>query len=212
MLLPGVISELEAGLVQLQVPFAVQADPVRRARPLEAVPLVARADRDGPEVRMRVEARLAALGLSLPPAPAVPPGLSIPFAWVRVRGSRAFFSGHGPAEADGSPGRARGKVGEHIDPEVARAAARSACLNVLASLQRALGDLDRVTAWLVVHGMINAAPGFPGTTAVMNGFSDLVLELYGLDAGQHARTAIGVAALPLDLPVVVSGEVEVAPA
>lgn len=70
---------------------------------------------------------------------------------------------------------------------------------MLASLRRSLGDLDRVTAWLMVNGMINADPGYPQTTNVMNGFSELILDLYGSEAGEHARTAIGVATVPLTM-------------
>ncbi len=65
------------------------------------------------------------------------------------------------------------------------------------------------SAWLVVHGMVNAAPDFRGTTNVINGFSDLILELYGPEAGMHARTAVGMAALPLGLPVTIAAEVEI---
>jgi enamine deaminase RidA (YjgF/YER057c/UK114 family) len=74
---------------------------------------------------------------------------------------------------------------------------------MLASLKVYLDDLDRVSGWL----MVNATPDFGGTTNVVNGFSDLILELYGLEAGMHARTAIGVSSLPLNLPVIISAEV-----
>ena len=72
-----------------------------------------------------------------------------------------------------------------------------------------LGDLDRVTAWLTVNGFVNAEPGYPQTTAVMNPLSDLIVELYGMDAGAHARTAIGVATVPLNLPIVIAAEAEI---
>ena len=98
-----------------------------------------------------------------------------------------------------------------VSLEEAQGSARSTALSVLGSLKRALGDLDRVTAWLMVHGMINAEPGYGQTTNVINGFSDLIVELYGEDVGQHARTAIGVAALPLNLCVVIAAEVEIQP-
>jgi len=80
---------------------------------------------------------------------------------------------------------------------------------VLASLQRALGDLDRITAWLRVFGMVNTAPGFNQTPTVINGFSDLIVELWGPEAGPHARSAIGVAELPFSIPVEVEAEVAV---
>ena len=80
---------------------------------------------------------------------------------------------------------------------------------MVASLHRALGDLDRVTGWLRVFGMVNAAPGFTRTPAVINGFSDLILDLWGPDAGAHARSAIGVAELPFNIPVEIEAEVAV---
>ena len=93
--------------------------------------------------------------------------------------------------------------------EQAYDAARLTALAILASLRHALGDLDRVTGWLRVFGMVNAAPGFTRTPAVINGFSDLILDLWGPDAGQHARSAIGVAELPFSLPVEIEAEVAV---
>ena len=78
---------------------------------------------------------------------------------------------------------------------------------MLASLKRELGDLDRVDAWLRVFGMVNAAPWFSQQPAVINGFSDLILELYGPQRGSHARSAVGMAALPFDMPVEIEAEV-----
>ena len=103
--------------------------------------------------------------------------------------------------------RARSAV--DVTEEQAYDAARLTALAILASLQHALGDLDRVTGWLRVFGMVNAAPGFTRTPAVINGFSDLILDLWGPDAGQHARSAIGVAELPFSLPVEIEAEVAV---
>jgi enamine deaminase RidA (YjgF/YER057c/UK114 family) len=88
-------------------------------------------------------------------------------------------------------------------------AARLVALAILSSLKRELGDLDRVTAWLRVFGMVNSAPGFNQQPAVINGFSDLILELYGPQAGQHARSAVGMAGLPVDIPVEIEAEVEI---
>jgi enamine deaminase RidA (YjgF/YER057c/UK114 family) len=76
-------------------------------------------------------------------------------------------------------------------------------------MQRNLGDLDRVTAWLRVFGMVNSAPGFHRQPSVINGFSDLILELYGLERGAHARSAVGMAELPFDMPVEIEAEVEI---
>ena len=139
----------------------------------------------------------------------VPHGLRMPFSWVRVRSNRAYVSGHIALNADGSVAGPLGKVGAEVTAEQAYAAARLTALSILGSLKRALGDLDRVAAWLRVFGMVNAAPGFRDEPAVINGFSDLILELYGPDAGAHARSAVGLAELPWGIPVEIEAEVEV---
>lgn len=159
---------------------------------------------------MQIEAKLEELGLTLPPALPAPAGVRLPFSWVRVRGNRAYLSGHGPLAPDGSLARPLGKVGQDLSPEEAYEAARLTALAMLGTLKRELGDLDRVTAWLRVFGMVNVAPGFNQTPNVINGFSDLVLELYGPEAGQHARSAVGMAELPFDIPVEIEAEVEIA--
>ena len=155
---------------------------------------------------MWIEQRLAERGLELP-EPMAATGLALPFPWVRLWENRAYVSGHGPLLPDGSLWLARGQVGTDLSEEEAYAAARATGLAMLASLRRAIGDLDRVSAWLRVFGMVNVAPGFNRTPAVINGFSDLIIELWGPEAGAHARSAIGVAALPLDLPVEIEAEV-----
>ncbi len=156
---------------------------------------------------MKIEARLAELGLVLP-APQQLPGGHLPFVPVRVRGNRAYIAGHAPLNDDGTVAKPLGKVGAELSLEEGTAAAQKAALAVLASLQRELGDLDRVTAWLRVFGMVNSAPGFHQQPAVINGFSDLILELYG-DAGRHARSAVGMAELPFHIPVEIEAEVEI---
>jgi len=133
----------------------------------------------------------------------------VPFVWVRVYGDRAYVSGHGPLAPDGSLAKPLGRVGTDLSAEEAYHAARLATLAMLSSLSHALGDLDRITAWLTVSGMINVAPGFAATTNVINGCSDLLLEVFGLEIGIHARTAIGMAQLPADVPVVLAAEVAI---
>jgi enamine deaminase RidA (YjgF/YER057c/UK114 family) len=156
-----------------------------------------------------VEARLEELGLVLPGRLEGAPGLRLPFSWVRVCGDRAYVSGHGALNPDGSLARPLGKVGREVSPEQGYEAARLTALAMLASLKRELGDLDRVTAWLRVFGMVNSAPGFAEQPNVINGFSDLILEVYGPEAGDHARSAEGMAELPLGLPVEIEAEVEI---
>jgi enamine deaminase RidA (YjgF/YER057c/UK114 family) len=154
-----------------------------------------------------VEQRLHALGIVLPAPLRLPAGAVLPFPWVRVVGSRAFISGHGPTDADGALARPLGKVGAELTPEQGYAAARLTGLAILASLKRALGDLDRIACWARVFGMVNSAPGFNRQPAVINGFTDLVVEVFGQDAGAHARSAVGMAELPFDIPVEIEGEV-----
>ena len=152
----------------------------------------------------RIEERLAELGLTLPAPFTPPPGLVVPFDLVRVVGDVAYVSGHGPI--DGSAPLIQGKVGAQVSPEQGYDAARATALSVLASLRAELGDLDRVRAWGRVLGLVNCAPGFTALPGVVNGFSDLILALWG-DAGRHARSAIGVAELPFDIPVEVEAVV-----
>ena len=155
-----------------------------------------------------IEARLAAMGLVLPAPLRVPAELRLPFEWVRVRGRRAYVSGHVPVDADGRLAGPLGKVGAEVTPEQGYAAARQVALAHLASLHRALGDLDRITAWLRVFAMVNVAPGFNETPRVTNGYSDLILALFGPELGAPARSSIGMM-LPLDAPVNCEAEVEI---
>lgn len=156
-----------------------------------------------------IEARLHQLGLALPPPVVVPPGARLPFAFVRVRANRAFVSGHGPQNPDGSFAPPFGKLGRELEVEQGYHAARLTALSILGSLKRELGDLDRVRVWLRVFGMVASAPGFNRQPAVINGFSDLILELYGPDAGKHSRSAVGMAELPFNIPVEIEAEVEI---
>lgn len=157
----------------------------------------------------RIEAKLAAMGLVLPPPLLPPAGVTLPFEFVRLRGNRAFISGHGPLAPDGSLAQPLGKLGRDLTPEQGYIAARLTALAILGSLQRALGDLDRITAWERVFGMVNSIPGFDRQPAVINGFSDLILELFGPEVGAHARSAVGMAELPFGIPVEIEGEVEI---
>jgi hypothetical protein len=155
-----------------------------------------------------IEDRLRALGLVLPPATQPPAGIRLPFQFVRVSGHRALISGHGPQNPDGSFAAPFGKLGRELTLEQGYLAARMTALSIMGSLQRALGDLDRVTAWLRLFGMVNSAPGFNKQPAVINGCSDLILELYGPEVGAHSRSAVGMAELPFDIPVEIEGEIE----
>lgn len=156
----------------------------------------------------RIEERLRALGLSLPPPMQLPPGIVFPFEFVRIVGRRALIAGHGPQNPDGSLALPLGKVGREVSLEQGYTAARLTALSILGSLSRALGDLDRIAAWGRVFGMVNSAPGFNRQPLVINGFSDLILEVFGAETGAHSRSAVGLAELPFDIPVEIEGEVE----
>jgi len=156
----------------------------------------------------RIEERLHERGLILPQPLMVPAGLNLPFAWVKVRGHRAYVSGHIAVNADGTIAEPVGKVGAEVTPEEGYELAKGVALAHLASLKRALGDLDRVTSWLRVFAMVNVAPGFYETPRVTNGYSDLILELYGEEVGLHARSSIGMV-IPLNAPVNCEAEVEI---
>jgi enamine deaminase RidA (YjgF/YER057c/UK114 family) len=128
---------------------------------------------------------------------------------VRVSGDRAYLSGHLPLQPDGSLADPLGKVGTDVTLEQGVAAARLAALAAIGSLQRELGDLDRVVAWLRVLAMVNTAPGFTQMATVVNGFSETILEVFGPEIGLHSRSAVGVAELPFGVPVEIEAEVEI---
>jgi hypothetical protein len=155
----------------------------------------------------KIDARLRELGLTLPPPMTAPTGVALPFQFVRIVGNRALISGHGPQNADGSLAQPLGKLGQALSVQQGYAAARLTALSMLGSLQRALGDLDRIAAWSRVFGMVNSAHGFNQQPSVINGFSDLILEVFGHQTGAHSRSAVGMAELPFDIPVEIEGEV-----
>jgi enamine deaminase RidA (YjgF/YER057c/UK114 family) len=153
-----------------------------------------------------IEDRVAELGLTLPAPVAAPAGVRLPFELVRVHGDLAYVSGHGPL--DGDRVLVTGRVGAELSVDDGYEAARATGLSMLASLRQELGDLDRVVAWVKVLGFVKCAEGFNVTPAAINGFSDLILELWG-DAGRHARSAIGAGELPFGMPVEVEAVVAV---
>lgn len=151
---------------------------------------------------MKIEAKLEQLGLTLP-APIMPPGNYEP---VKVHEGIAYISGHGPF--DESTPLVQGTVGRDLTLEEGYRAAGLTALSILASLRLALCDLDRVTEWLKVVGYVQSAPGFEQNAKVVNGFSDLIVELWG-DSGRHARSAPGQGPSPLNVPVIVDALVAV---
>ena len=140
-----------------------------------------------------IEDRLAGLGIVLPPV--FPPAGNY-LACVIVD-DVVYVGGHGPIAGSDV---IRGKVGSDLTLEEAREAARVTALSILATLKAELGDLDRIERIVKVFGMVNVAPGFNQTPAVIDGCSDLLVEVFG-DAGRHTRSAVGLAELPFDIAV-----------
>jgi enamine deaminase RidA (YjgF/YER057c/UK114 family) len=151
---------------------------------------------------MTVEQKLEEMGLSLP-APLEPPGT---FELVTVHGGLAYIAGHGPF--DGSTLLVQGRIGDDFTLDEGYDAARLTALSMLASLKRELGDLDRVTRWLRAVGYLHCTPGFGQNAAVTNGFSDLIVELWG-DAGRHARSSPGQGPSPLNVPIIIDAIVAI---
>ncbi len=155
----------------------------------------------------RIDDRLAELGLELPKPFTAPPGIEFKFDLVHISGEDAYISGHLPV--DGPDVLVTGRVGGELTLEQGQEAARLTTLSILASLRAELGDLDRVTQWVKALGLVQCAPGFDKPPAVINGFTDLVLDVWGDPAGRHARSAIGAAQLPFDVPVEIEAIVRI---
>jgi len=164
--------------------------------------LLAPAVRGGESPPGDVESRLEALGIALPEVP--PPVAN----YVRARrsGNLVFLSGHGPLQADGT--YVTGKVGDDLTVEEGYSAARLTAIALLASLRAEIGDLDRVRQVVRVFGMVNATPELTHQPEVINGCSDLLVELFG-ERGRHVRAAVGMASLPRGIAVEIEMVVEV---
>lgn len=145
--------------------------------------------------RATPENRLKALQLELPPAPA-PKGVYQP---LLVVGKLAYLSGHGPLQADGT--LLTGKVGADLDQAQGTAAARQTGLTILATLRRVLGSLDKVERVIKTFGLVNCTPDFSEHPKVINGCSELFVELWGDSKGIGARSAVGTNSLPGNIPV-----------
>jgi enamine deaminase RidA (YjgF/YER057c/UK114 family) len=152
---------------------------------------------------MSAEGRIKELGITLPDPPK-PGGNYVP--GVRV-GNLLFLSGHGPSRVDGKPS-ARGKVGRDLSAEDGYKVAREVGVNLLGTARALLGSLDKVKRIVKVLGMVNSAEGFGEQPKVINGFSDLMVEVFG-EQGRHARSAVGMAELPSGIPVEIEMILEV---
>jgi len=141
----------------------------------------------------RIADRLLQLGLVLPPA--MPPAGN--YLSCSRLGNQLFVGGHGPVDGDRM---IRGKVGGDLTLEDGVEAARMTALSILATMNAELGSLDAVRRIVKVFGMVNVAPGFNRTPAVIDGCSNLLVDVFG-DAGRHTRSAVGLAELPFDIAV-----------
>lgn len=150
----------------------------------------------------RIEESLKARGLSLP-EPITPPGNFQP---VRVHNGLAYIAGHGPF--NGAKPVIQGLVGVDLTLEQGYEAARLTALSIFASLKRELDDLDRVTQWIRAVGYVHCSPDFGQNALVVNGFSDLVVDLWG-EAGRHARSAPGQGPSPLNVPIIIDAIVAI---
>ena len=150
------------------------------------------------------EARLKALGIELPPAPK-PIASYVPA--VRT-GNLVYLAGQGPLSG-GKP-TVTGKVGRELTEEEGAKAARATVVILLSVLRAEIGSLDRVARIVKVVGFVNSAPGFTRQPWVMNGASDVLVEIFG-EAGRHARSSVGVSELPLNIPVEIEMIVELKP-
>ena len=153
---------------------------------------------------MSAEQRVTELGIELPEPMKIG---NLPFQLVRVDGNRAMIAGHIALDPVGRIAKPLGKVGTDVTPDQAYQAARGCGLAMLTSIRAELGSLDKVGRWLRVFGMVNAAPGFNALPGVINGCSELLIEVFGDEVGSHARSAIGVAELPFGAPVEIEAEI-----
>jgi enamine deaminase RidA (YjgF/YER057c/UK114 family) len=153
----------------------------------------------------KIEARLHEMGLELPRLVA-PGGGAIKMRQARRTGNLLYLSGNGPM-LDGKP-TITGKLGADISLEQGYEAARLTGLNLLAVIKQELGQLEGVR-WVKSLGFINSAPGFNQQPLVLNGFADLIVNLYGESDGLHARSAVGMAELPWDIPVEIESILEI---
>jgi enamine deaminase RidA (YjgF/YER057c/UK114 family) len=142
---------------------------------------------------VKIASRLQALGIELPPV--FPPAAN--YLGCVIDEGLVYVGGHGPVAGNDVM---RGKVGADLTIDEGRHAARMTALSILATLNAELGDLDRIQRIVKVFGMVNVAPGFDQTPAVIDGCSDLLVEVFG-DAGRHTRSAVGLAELPFGIAV-----------
>ena len=153
------------------------------------------------------EKKIQELGLKLPNPIKLPKDLILPFNFINIRGNRVLISGHPRQSQDGSINGPYGQVGKDLTTEEAQLASKEIGLSILANIKKEIGHLSRIKEWVRVFGMVNSAPWYKEQHIVLNGFSSLLIEVFGSDIGSHSRSAIGVAGLPMSLAIEIEGEV-----
>jgi len=155
---------------------------------------------------MSIDDRLTELSIELPSPMDTK---NLPFQLAKLDGTAMYLAGHVPTDQNGAVAKPLGKVGEEISPEEAYKIARQSALGLLATIKETLGALDRVDSWLHLFGMVNVAPGFNAIPPVINGASDLILEVFGPVVGAHTRSAVGMAELPFGVPVELEAKIKI---
>lgn len=130
---------------------------------------------------------------------------------MNLREDRALISGHPKQNSDGSIGGPFGQVGRDLTTQEAQLAARDIGLSILANLKVEIGELGRIAGWLRVFGMVNSASGYDQQHVVMNGFSELLIDVFGAEIGRHSRSTVGVSGLPKNFAMEIEAEVVVSP-
>lgn len=157
---------------------------------------------------MNIERKLEELGLVLPQPANYKPSVEGPPTPVLVRRNIAYVSGHSARNPDGTAYPVKGVVGVDCTPEEAHEAARLTALTILSELKYAIGDLDRISAWLNVIGFVHCPPDFARTSYVISGFSDFIIDLFGPEIGTHARSTPGASSLAGNAAVIITATVE----
>ena len=155
---------------------------------------------------MAPEEKLTELGLTLPGPLVLPEGMTLPFPWVHVVDKTVYISGHLAQDVDGKMIGPFGSVGSEVSVEAAQNSAKHVGLTILSNLKRELGNLSRIRQWTRAFGMVNAAPGFKDHPAVINGFTNLLIDVFGSEVGRHTRSAVGMASLPFNVCVEIEAE------
>jgi hypothetical protein len=155
---------------------------------------------------MTPEEKLIELELGLPKPLVMPVGATLPFPWVKLVDKTLHISGHLAQKTDGTIAGPFGSVGVDVSIEEAQKSAKQVGLTMLSNVKRELGDLSKIRQWTRAFGMVNTAPGFKDHPIIINGFTNLVIEIFDENIGSHARSAVGMSSLPFNVCVKIEAE------